>query len=32
MKTQDRIKKAADLLIKARFENKLITLPDELRQ
>jgi len=31
MKTQDSIKKAADLLIKARFENKLITLPDELR-
>ncbi|HBH48573.1 MAG TPA: hypothetical protein DDX98_08025, partial [Bacteroidales bacterium] len=31
MKTQDSIKKAADLLIKARLENKLISLPDELR-
>jgi len=31
MKTQDSIKKAADLLIKARLENKLISLPGELR-
>jgi 2-keto-4-pentenoate hydratase len=31
MKTQDSIIKAADLLIKARLENKLISLPDELR-
>ncbi|MCW8849774.1 MAG: hypothetical protein OQJ81_07330, partial [Melioribacteraceae bacterium] len=31
MKTQESIKKTADLLIKARLENKLISLPDELR-